>query len=84
MARILFVSKENKNNEFVSSLSHTFLCLDSTIYIVCDNIVIDVLMMYNLTLSSILQKPNKTPTECTYISLRDEVASAHLECSFTV
>ncbi len=32
------------------------------IYIICDNIVIVVLTMYNLTLSSILQKPNQTPS----------------------
>ncbi len=30
---------------------------------VCDNIVIVVLTMCDLTLSIILQKPNKTPTE---------------------
>ncbi len=35
-------------------------------YIVCDIIVIVVLTMCNLTISSILQKPNKTPTECTH------------------
>ncbi len=29
-------------------------------YIVCDNIVIVVLTIFNLTISSILQKPNKT------------------------
>ncbi len=34
-------------------------------YIYRDNIVIVVLTMCNLTLSSILQKPNKTPLECT-------------------
>ncbi len=38
---------------------------------VCD-IVIVVLTICNLTLSSILQKPNKTPTECT-LALCDEV-----------
>ncbi len=46
-------------------------------YIVCDNIVI-VLTMCNLTLSSILQNPNKTPNVRygvhTYISLRDDEA----------
>ncbi len=36
------------------------------LYIVCDIIVIVVLIMCNLTISSILQKPNKTPTERTH------------------
>ncbi len=41
------------------------------VYIVCDNIEIVVLTMCNLTISSILQKPNKTPYKVhAYISLR--------------
>ncbi len=36
------------------------------IYIVCGNIVIVVLTMCNLTISSILQKPNSYVTECTH------------------
>ncbi len=36
------------------------------IYIVCDNIVLVVLMMFDLTLSSILQNPFKTPAERTH------------------
>ncbi len=38
-------------------------CRDKFIIGVCDNILIVVLTMCDLTLSSILQKPDKTPTE---------------------
>ncbi len=55
------------------------------IYIVCDIILIVVLTMCNLTLSSILQKPNKTPTESTHTLacvVMNELNStrAYLEC----
>ncbi len=48
---------------------------------VCDNIVIAVLTMCDLTLSSILQKPNKTPTESARI--HDVMKSSRLDqCAF--
>ncbi len=45
------------------SLTFTWGCV---IYIVNDNIIIVVLTMCNLTISSILQKPNSYVTECTH------------------
>ncbi len=59
------------------------------IYIVCDIIVIVVLTMCNLTISSILQKPNKTPTKSThvlaYVVMKrvKQCACAFRVCSFT-
>ncbi len=49
---------------------------------VCDIIVIVVLTMCNLTISSILQKPNKTPTECTH-TLAYVVMKRVKQCTFT-
>ncbi len=50
------------------------------IYIVRDNIVIVVLTMCNLTLSSTLQKPNKTARCMVMKSSGLNNARAHLEC----
>ncbi len=65
---------------YTHTYMHTYIYI-CAIYIVCDNIVIVVLTMCDLTLSSILQKPFKIPLQSTR-TLREVQNSVcvHLEC----